>query len=145
MNSTRAKVAIFGIGILAIVAVYVGMSGGAGFGGTSKLLVLFLHETELDANLPMEQQAIPTSKIVVEYLDAHCYDGRNGWRYWDNDTDASNEDPVFQEILKQANEKYKDEDGPIVIISNGTSAGDAGPWAASPEAQVKALQKWGGP
>lgn len=142
MNSNRTKAAILGVGLLVIVAVYYASTGGVG--GTSKLLVLMLHESALNASLPAEQQAIPTSKIVVEYLDAHCYDGRGGWRYWDNDTDASKEDQIWQDILKQANEKYTDEDGPVVIISNGTSSGVAQPWAADPEAQVKAFQKWGG-
>ena len=144
MNTTKFKIAILGIGLIAIFAYY--QQQGGGFGGTSKLLVLMLHESELDGNIkPAARQAIPTSKLVVEYLDAHCYGGRDGWRYWDNDTDASHEDTVWQEALKQANEKYTDADGPVIIISNGTSAGVGNPWADSPEEQVKVLQKWGGP
>lgn len=145
MNTTRIRVAVLGIGLLLIAGFYYAQSPGGG-GAPSQLLVLFLHESAMDmTQLTTEQQSIPSAKIVVDYLDTHCYGGRDGWRYWDNDTDASRENAVFQEILKTANEKYTDEDGPIVIISNGTSAGVAGPWEDSPEKQLAVLQKWGGP
>lgn len=147
MNTNRMKIALLGVGLLCIFAIYAGSGGGLGGSAwPSELLVLMVHETEMDvwAGSP-DRQSIPTAKIVVEYLDAHCYGGRAGWRYWDNDTDASHEDPAFQEILKQVNEKYTDEDGPIIVISDGKGDGVAQPWADTPEEQVETLKKYGGP
>ncbi len=106
------------------------------------LHVLVVYESADLSKYPSGQQAAIYAKSVRDYLNATCPAGPDGktrqWRMWDKDTDATEEQKLWQDALKRARTQT-----PWVIVSNGTT-GFEGPLPASADEMLALLKRYGG-
>ena len=111
-------------------------------GGTGKLRVMLIEETEARQSLPANQRLILTSKVVRDYLDTHCVveDGTPAYRFLDPNDDVSRLSKADQEIFQRPRKSV-----PWLTLTNGSRYFD-GPLPDVPPAKfVVWLQQYGGP
>jgi hypothetical protein len=97
--------------------------------------VLFV--CEKSDNLTREQLNIWNSTAIRSYLDQHT--AKDGWRFWDDDTDISKSSDVWKSIRAVA----KDVPLPAIVIFSDQT-GQYFPWPATEAATLEFLKSKGG-
>lgn len=109
---------------------------------TDKLRVLFVH----DMNKPKtrDQNVTLYSTEIRAYLNKRCMtdaDGRPAWRFWDQETNVTNESADWQAAMTAATSDPTPL--PKMVIFAGTTLKKAYPVTTQADA-LKTLQEWGG-
>ena len=93
--------------------------------------VLIVYESEDKPTYPIGQAMVLDSATFREYLATKC--DPDGWRFEDQNVDASHMDEIWQRWLKRDRESL-----PWIMISNGTSKAE-GPLPLTIEATQKLI------
>ena len=104
--------------------------------------VIFVRESGI--TLPASQASVPGAKAVREYLFAKTTRENNitGWREYDPQTDATNEQATLKALWEAV--KPKITDVPCMVIEVNGKA-DILPYPANPAEALATLKQYGGP
>lgn len=104
--------------------------------------VLVVYEAMDAARLPAAQNAILTSGIIRDYLDAKCVVGPDGktkeYRIWDKDTNGNLDSKLWGDAMARPRKSI-----PWILISDGKT-GFEGPLPADVTSTLDLLKKYGG-
>jgi hypothetical protein len=106
--------------------------------------VIFVRETKTPSKLTAQQSAVSTADAVVKYLRAKTTAENSvpGYREYDPDTNASNDQPGFQKLWAAAQAEAQKSRECIVIQVNDKVTIE--PWSANTAAALKLLKQYGG-